>query len=366
MNAPIRSRGPTDRTGPAQPGDLARFVARLPKAELHLHIEGTLEPELMFDLAGRNGVELPYSSVEEVRSAYAFSNLQDFLDLYYAGASVLVEPQDFFDLTREYLARAHADNVRHVEIFFDPQTHTERGVPFAAVVDGIGRALDEAAARLGLSSRLIMCFLRHLDEAAAFETLETAMPHLDRISGVGLDSSERGHPPSKFARVFRRAREAGLLAVAHAGEEGPPAYIREALEALAVVRIDHGNAALEDGDLVAELVRRRVPLTVCPLSNVRLCVVDDIASHPLRKMLDRGLFVTVNSDDPAYFGGYVNDNYLAVAEALGLDRDDLARLARNSFEASWLDSDRKSALLAEVDAAVGADRRTAREEETTR
>ena len=334
--------------------ELEELVARLPKAELHVHIEGTFEPELMFAIAERNGVGLPYASVEEVRAAYAFSNLQDFLDIYYAGASVLVEARDFHDLTRGYLARAHADNVRHAEIFFDPQTHTGRGVPFATVMDGITSALDETEARLGLSSRLIMCFLRHLDEAEAFDTLDAALPFLDRIAGVGLDSSERGHPPRKFREVFRRARAAGLSAVAHAGEEGPPEYVREALELLDVVRIDHGNAAVEDDDLVAELVRRRTPLTVCPLSNVRLRVVSGMRDHPLGRMLDLGLLVTVNSDDPAYFGGYVNDNYIAVAEAVGLDREDLVRLARNSFEASWLDAPRKSALLAEVDAAARA------------
>ena len=334
--------------------DVAGFVAALPKAELHLHIEGTFEPDLMFAIAERNGVRLPYASVEEVRAAYSFSSLQDFLDLYYAGASVLIEEQDFHDLAWAYLARAHADTVRHVEIFFDPQTHTARGVPFATVVCGIGRALDDAEARFGLTSRLIMCFLRHLDEAAAFDTLDAAMDHRDRIAGVGLDSSERGHPPSKFREVFRRARSAGLRAVAHAGEEGPPEYVREALDLLEVVRIDHGNAALEDDDLVADLVRRRVPLTVCPLSNVRLRVVDDMAAHPLKRMLDRGLLVTVNSDDPAYFGGYVNDNYVAAAEALGLDRSHLVQLARNSFDASWLDGPAKAARLAEIDAAAAA------------
>ena len=334
--------------------DTAGFVAALPKAELHLHIEGTFEPELMFAIAERNGVRLPYASVEEVRAAYAFSNLQDFLDIYYAGAGVLLEEHDFHDLTSAYLARAHADNVRHVEIFFDPQTHTDRGVPFATVVGGIGRALDDAEARLGLTSRLIMCFLRHLDEAAALDTLDAGLAHRDRIAGVGLDSSERGHPPGKFREVFRRARSAGLLAVAHAGEEGPPEYIREAIRLLEVVRIDHGNACLLDDDLVADLVHRRMPLTVCPLSNVRLRVVDDIAAHPLKRMMNRGLLVTVNSDDPAYFGGYVNDNYVAVAEALGLSRDDLVRLARHSFEASWLDGHTKAARLAEIDAAAAA------------
>ena len=332
--------------------DLARFVAALPKAELHLHVEGTFEPELMFAIADRNGVALPYASVEEVRAAYAFSSLQDFLDIYYAGAGVLLAAEDFYDLTFAYLRRAHADNVRHAEIFFDPQTHTVRGVPFATVIDGIGKALDDARTTLGVSSRLIMCFLRHLDEAAALETLAAATPYLDRIAGVGLDSSERGHPPSKFREAFRRARAAGLRAVAHAGEEGPPEYIREALDLLEVVRIDHGNACLQDDGLVDDLVRRCMPLTVCPLSNARLRVVDDIAAHPLRRMLDRGLFVTVNSDDPAYFGGYVNDNYVAVAEALGLGRDDLVRLARNSFEASWLDAPDKAALIGELEGVV--------------
>ena len=355
MNEKTASRpGAADATAPAAATDVAGFVAALPKAELHLHIEGTFEPELMFAIAERNGIRLPFASVEEVRAAYAFSSLQDFLDIYYAGASVLLEAEDFHDLTSAYLTRAHADNVRHAEIFFDPQTHTARGIPFAAVVEGIGRALDEAEARFGLTSRLIMCFLRHLDEAAAFDTLDEALEHRDRIAGVGLDSSERGHPPRKFREVFRRARGAGLPAVAHAGEEGPPEYVREAIDLLEVVRIDHGNACLEDDDLVADLVHRRMPLTVCPLSNVRLAVVDDIAAHPLKRMLNRGLFVTVNSDDPAYFGGYVNDNYVAVAEALGLGRDDLVRLARNSFEASWLDGPAKTARLAELDAAAAA------------
>ena len=339
---------------PARDNDnLAAFVAALPKAELHLHIEGTLEPELMFAIAGRNGIELPYASIEEVKAAYRFSNLQDFLDIYYAGANVLVEMQDFYDLTWAYLQRAFAQNVRHAEIFFDPQTHTGRGVAFATVIDGISRALADAETRLGISSRLILCFLRHLDEAAALETLDTAMAYRDRIAGVGLDSSERGNPPGKFREVFRRARDAGFIAVAHAGEEGPPEYVWEALNALEVVRIDHGNNALADADLVAELVRRRVPLTVCPLSNVKLCVVDDITAHPLKRMLDLGLLVTVNSDDPAYFGGYVNENYLAVAHALTLDRSELVQLARNSFEASLLDADSKSALVGQLDAVVG-------------
>lgn len=337
-------------------GDSAAFIAALPKAELHLHIEGTLEPELMFALAERNGIRLPYSSVEELRSAYRFSNLQDFLDIYYAGAGALVEMQDFYDLTWAYLQRAFTQNVRHVEIFFDPQTHTGRGVEFATVVDGINRALVDAEARLGINSRLILCFLRHLDEADALETLDAAMAYRDRIAGVGLDSSERGNPPGKFREVFRRARAAGFVAVAHAGEEGPAEYVREALDVLEVVRIDHGNNALDDAGLVAELVRRRIPLTVCPLSNVKLRVVNDIREHPLKRMLNLGLFVTVNSDDPAYFGGYVNENYIAVAEALGLSREDLRQLARNSFEASWLDAEAKSALIAEVDAVMQTER----------
>ena len=336
------------------PVDLAAFVGVLPKAELHVHIEGTLEPELAFAIAERNGSTLPYASVDELRAAYRFANLQEFLDVYYACAGVLFESRDFYDLTWAYLLRARADNVRHAEIFFDPQTHTARGVAFETVVDGICQALDDARDKLGLTSRLILCFLRHLDEAGAFETLEAAMPRRDRIIGVGLDSGERGNPPSKFARVFRRAREAGFVAVAHAGEEGPAEYVREALDVLEVVRIDHGNRALDDPALVDELVRRRIPLTVCPLSNLKLCVVDDMTSHPLKRMLDLGLFVTVNSDDPAYFGGYVNDNYVAVAEALGLGKDDLARLARNSIEAALLDDAHRARLTGLLERAVSS------------
>ena len=328
--------------------ELARFVASLPKAELHLHIEGTLEPELAFAIAARNGLALPYSSVDELRAAYRFANLQEFLDVYYACAGVLIESEDFYDLTWAYLERAHADNVRHAEIFFDPQTHTARGIKFATVVEGICAALDDGRDRLGLTSRLILCFLRHLDEADALKTLDAAMQYRDRIVGVGLDSGERGNPPSKFERVFRRARGAGFVPVAHAGEEGPAEYVREALDFLEVMRIDHGNNALNDPDLVAELVRRRIPLTVCPLSNLKLCVVDDMAAHPLKRMLELGLVVTVNSDDPAYFGGYVNDNYVAVAEALGLGEADIAKLARNSIEASLIDEVDKARLLGEL------------------
>ena len=283
----------------------AQLIDRLPKAELHLHIEGSLEPELLFALAARNGVAIPLDSVEAVRAAYDFSNLQDFLDIYYQGMSVLLTEQDFFDLTWAYLERARADNVRHVEIFFDPQGHTERGVAFETALDGIERALKAGEADLGISYRLIMCFLRHLSEEDAFATLEQAMPHLSRIHGVGLDSSEVGHPPSKFARVFARARELGLHVTAHAGEEGPPEYVHEALDLLAVERIDHGNRALEDDALAQRIADEGLTLTVCPLSNLKLCVIRDIADSPIKRMLDLGLKATVNSDDPAYFGGYI-------------------------------------------------------------
>ncbi len=331
----------------ASPADRAAFIAGLPKAELHLHIEGSLEPELMFALAQRNGVAIPFASVEDVRAAYAFSNLQDFLDIYYQGMAVLRTEQDFFDLTAAYLDRARADGVRHVEIFFDPQGHTERGVAFASVIGGITRALDAAAVQ-GLSSRLIMCFLRHLDEASAEATLDEALPFLAHIHGVGLDSSELGHPPAKFARVFARARALGLKLVAHAGEEGPPEYVHEAIDLLGVDRIDHGNRALEDAALVARLAREGMCLTVCPLSNVKLCVVDDIAAHPLRTMLSLGLKATVNSDDPAYFGGYVNANYVAVADALDLTRDELLTLAHNSFTGSFLSDAEQAPHLAAI------------------
>jgi len=328
----------------------AAFIARLPKAELHLHIEGSLEPELMFDLAQRNHVAIPFASVEEVRAAYAFSNLQDFLDIYYQGMGVLHTEQDFFDLTAAYLSRARADAVRHVEIFFDPQGHTERGVAFATVIAGITRALDDAEAQYGITSKLIMCFLRHLSEADAEATLDEALPYLDRIDGVGLDSSEVGHPPSKFERVFARARGLGLKIVAHAGEEGPPAYVHEALDLLKVDRIDHGNRSLEDSALVARLADEGMCLTVCPLSNLKLCVVEDIADHPLKIMLDAGLVATVNSDDPSYFGGYVNANYRAVADALDLSRAELVALARNSFTGSFLSDAEKARHLAAIDA----------------
>ncbi|PAL20317.1 adenosine deaminase [Sphingopyxis sp. GW247-27LB] len=336
--------------GFASVAERAAFIAGLPKAELHLHIEGSLEPELMFELARRNAIPIPFASVEEVRAAYAFSNLQDFLDIYYQGMSVLVTEQDFHDLTAAYLARAHADNVRHVEIFFDPQGHTQRGVAFDTVIAGITRALSEARERHGLTSKLILCFLRHLSEAEAEATLDAALPWLDRIDGVGLDSSEVGHPPSKFERVFARARGLGLKLVAHAGEEGPPAYVVEALDLLKVDRIDHGNRSLEDPALVRRLADAGLCLTVCPLSNLKLCVVDDIAAHPLRTMLDAGLAATVNSDDPSYFGGYVNANYQAVADALDLSRAELVTLARNSFTGSFLEDGERDRHLAAIDA----------------
>jgi adenosine deaminase len=334
--------------GFASAAERAAFIAGLPKAELHLHIEGSLEPELMFELARRNGIAIPFASVEEVRAAYAFSNLQDFLDIYYQGMSVLITEQDFHDLTAAYLARARADNVRHVEIFFDPQGHTARGIAFETVIAGITRALDEAEAQHGISSMLILCFLRHLSEADAEATLDAALPHLDRIDGVGLDSSEVGHPPSKFERVFARARGLGLKLVAHAGEEGPPAYVEEALDLLKVDRIDHGNRSLEDPALVRRLADAGITLTVCPLSNVKLCVVEDIAAHPLRAMLDAGLAATVNSDDPSYFGGYVGANYQAVADALDLSKAELVVLARNSFTGSFLSAAERDRHLAAI------------------
>ena len=330
--------------------EAARFIEGLPKAELHLHIEGTLEPEMMFALARRNGVALPYGSIEALRAAYAFSNLQDFLDIYYRGTDVLREEPDFYDLTLAYLEKARTEAVLHAEIFFDPQAHTARGIAFETVVEGIHRALAEAERAFGLTSKLIMCFLRHLDEDDAQATLDAALAHKERIAAVGLDSSEVGHPPGKFARVFARARAEGFLAVAHAGEEGPAAYVREALDTLGVARIDHGNRSLDDDALVSRLARDKVPLTVCPLSNLKLAVVTDMAAHPLKAMMDAGLLVTVNSDDPAYFGGYVNANYRAVQEALGLGRDALAGLARNSFEASFLDRAAKQSHIAKLDA----------------
>lgn len=331
-----------------------RLIEILPKAELHLHIEGSLEPEMLFALAERNKVLIPFASAEDVRAAYAFSNLQDFLDIYYQGMAVLLKEQDFFDLTYAYLERAHADNVRHVEIFFDPQGHTERGVAFGIAIGGILRALDEGQARFGISYRLIMCFLRHLDEAAAFATLDEAEPWLDRIAGVGLDSSELGHPPSKFARVFAAARAKGLKIVAHAGEEGPPDYVWEALDLLQVDRIDHGNRALEDDRLVQRIVADGQTLTVCPLSNLKLCVIDRIEDSPVKAMLALGIRATVNSDDPAYFGGYVNANFKAIADGLGLDSAQIVQLASNSFAGSFLPEAEKAQHIAAVQAVAAS------------
>jgi adenine deaminase len=326
------------------------LIHNIPKAELHIHIEGSLEPGLMFAIAKRNDVKLRFDSVEEVRRAYEFADLQSFLDIYYEGARVLLQEQDFYDMTWAYLMKAHSQNVRHAEIFFDPQTHTERGVAFNIVVGGIHRALADARQQLGMSSKLIMCFLRHLSEDAAMETLEQALPFNKWIAGVGLDSSEVGHPPKKFVRVFEKARGEGLLAVAHAGEEGPPEYIWQALEQLKVSRIDHGVRCIEDPRLVEKLRIEQVPLTVCPLSNVKLRVFRTLTEHNLKRLLDLGLRVTVNSDDPAYFGGYIEENFLAAQEALSLDQSDLYRLARNSIHASFLTSAEKTSLFDELNA----------------
>ena len=333
--------------------DHAALIGDLPKAELHLHIEGSLEPELMFALAKRNRVELPYASVASLKAAYEFSDLQSFLEIYYAGASVLATERDFFDMTWAYLERARADNVRHAEIFFDPQTHTARGVPFETVIEGIHAALSEGARKLGISAFPIMCFLRHLSEEDAFATLEQALPYRDEIVGVGLDSSERDHPPSKFARVFARCRQLGWRVVAHAGEEGPPGYITEALDVLKAERIDHGVRCLEDPAVVARLAAEQIPLTVCPLSNVKLGVFPSLEQHNLRQLMAAGLRVTVNSDDPAYFGGYVNENYRAVQRALGLSREELRCLAKNSFLASFLPEADKRRHCQSVDEYLG-------------
>ena len=330
----------------------AQLAAAIPKAELHIHIEGSLEPELIFALAQRNGLSLPYASVDALREAYAFTNLQSFLDIYYAGASVLLHEADFHDMAWAYFLRAKADQVVHTELFFDPQTHTARGVPMATVIQGLASACVRAREELGVSASLILCFLRHLSEEDAFATLDAALPYREHFIGVGLDSSEVGHPPSKFSRVFARCRALGLHVVAHAGEEGPPAYIWEALEDLKTERIDHGVRSLEDPALVAELARRRVPLTVCPLSNLKLCVVDDLRQHPMKRLLDAGLCATVNSDDPAYFGGYMNANFVQTVEALDLSRDDVITLARNSFEASFVSDERRAELMALLDDAI--------------
>jgi adenosine deaminase len=327
-------------------------IARLPKAELHIHIEGSLEPELMFAIARRNNVRLAYESVEALRRAYAFANLQDFLDLYYQGMSVLLHEVDFYDLAMTYFRKVASQNVRYVEFFFDPQGHTARGLAFATVIAGLTRAQADAEAQLGITSRMIMCFLRHLDEADAERTLDQALAYKDRIVAIGLDSSEVGHPPAKFKNVFRRARDAGFLLVAHAGEEGPPDYIWEAIDVLGIDRIDHGNRSLEDPALVKRIAADGLALTVCPLSNLRLCGVKDMKDHPLRRMMDAGLKVTINSDDPAYFGGYMNENFSSVGTALGFSPQELTAVARNGFDASFMPAQAKQAALAAFDAAI--------------
>ena len=325
--------------------NLKRYIESIPKAELHVHIEGTFEPELMFEMATRNSIALRYGSVEEVRNAYRFNNLQDFLDIYYAAASVLVHEEDFYDLTASYLRRAHADNVIHTEIFFDPQTHTARGISFSTVINGITRAMEDARKKWGISSKLIMCFLRHLSEASASETLQSALPYREKIIAVGLDSSEKGHPPGKFFNVFNRVREEGFFAVAHAGEEGPAEYVWEAIDLLEAERIDHGVRSIDDPILMEELCDREIPLTVCPLSNLKLKVVKKLEELPVKIFLDNGIRVTLNSDDPAYFGGYINENYLQTAEALGLSKNDIFTLARNSFMASFITELERSRFL---------------------
>lgn len=324
------------------------LIRALPKAELHVHIEGTFEPELMFEIAQRNHIQIPYQSVEEIKQAYNFHNLQSFLDIYYAGANVLVHEQDFYDLAWAYFEKCAEDKVVHTEMFFDPQTHTERGVEFATVLNGLKRACTDAKDKLGISSQLIMCFLRHLSEEDAFKTLEQALAFKHDIIAVGLDSSEVGHPPSKFERVFAKAREAGFLIVAHAGEEGPPEYVWEALDLLQVNRIDHGVRSDEDPALLQRLIDEKMPLTVCPLSNLKLCVVEDMAEHNIHRLLKQGVHVTINSDDPSYFGGYMNDNFLAVHTALNLSNDELKQLAINSFEASFIDSAEKQKWIATI------------------
>jgi adenosine deaminase len=332
------------------PPTMDEFIRGMPKAELHVHIEGTLEPELAFQLAAKHRVRLPYATVDDLRRAYQFSDLQSFLDIYYAGADVLRDEEDFYSLTEAYLARAHAQGVVHVEIFFDPQTHTARGVALNTVLAGMRRALLAAERERGMTFRLIMCFLRHLSASDAMNMLEDALPYRSAIAGIGLDSSESGHPPGKFREVFDRARREGLPAVAHAGEEGPPAYIREALDVLKVVRIDHGVRCEEDEQLLERLARERIPLTMCPLSNLKLRVVDRLESHNIKRLLERGLCVTVNSDDPAYFGGYLLENYLGIQHALALSRADLTLLARNSIEASFLATADKHRWLHAIDA----------------
>ena len=328
---------------------IQNFIEGIPKAELHLHIEGTFEPELMFEIARRNNVSIPYKSVEVLKNAYNFNNLQEFLDIYYAGASVLLHEQDFYDLTWAYLTKVHEQNLVHTEIFFDPQTHTDRGISFDTVIQGIHSALEDAKEKLGISSQLIMCFLRHLDEVAAFDILEQALPYKKWIAGVGLDSSEMGHPPSKFENVFSKALDEGFITVAHAGEEGPAAYVWEAINLLKISRIDHGNRSLEDDQLIKHIAEKQIPLTVCPLSNLALKVVEDLKDHPMLQLMEAGLMVTINSDDPAYFGGYINENYIQIAAALNLSKKQITDLAKNSFKASFLSDVEKEKLINQVE-----------------
>ncbi len=325
------------------------FIEGIPKAELHLHIEGTFEPDLMFEIARRNNISINYKSVDELKKAYNFNNLQEFLDIYYAGASVLIYEQDFYDLTWAYLTKVHEQNLVHTEIFFDPQTHTDRGISFDTVIQGIHSPLEDAKEKLGISSQLIMCFLRHLDEVAAFDTLEQALPYKEWIAGVGLDSSEMGHPPSKFENVFSKALDEGFITVAHAGEEGPAAYVWEAINLLKISRIDHGNRSLEDDQLIKHIVEKQIPLTMCPLSNLELKVVDDLKDHPMLQLMEAGLMVTINSDDPAYFGGYMNENYIQIAAALNLSKKQITDLAKNSFKASFLSDVEKEKLMNQVE-----------------
>jgi adenosine deaminase len=324
------------------------LIRALPKVELHLHIEGTLEPEMMFSLAAKHGAKLPYASVEAVRTAYAFHDLQSFLDLYYAGCDVLRDRRDFYALAMAYFTRAHADNVVHAELFFDPQTHTVRGVPMEVVIGGLRDAMEDAHRRYGITSDLILCFLRHLSEEDAFATLDAALPFRSELVGVGLDSGEKGNPPSKFQRVFAKARDLGLRAVAHAGEEGPAAYIKEALDLLKVERIDHGVRIVEDSALVDRVVRDKIPLTVCPLSNLKLCVVKDLKDHNFATLLRKGVAVTINSDDPAYFGGYIGENYSATAKAVGLTEDEVVTVAENAVRASFMPAQAKAGLLSKI------------------
>ncbi|MFT5520872.1 MAG: adenosine deaminase [Enterobacterales bacterium] len=328
---------------------IKKLINDLPKAELHLHIEGSLEPELMLALANRNSLKLPYSSIDEIKQAYDFSQLQDFLDVYYAGMSVLINEIDFYDLTMAYLKKCHIENIKHVEIFFDPQGHTARGIDFSTVISGINRALQDGLSQYGISYKTIMCFLRHLSQESAINTLKQAKEYIHLIDGVGLDSSEVGNPPSKFKDVFAQAKNMGLKLVAHAGEEGPPSYIEEALDILKIDRLDHGNSAMESEKLIAQLKQRQIALTICPLSNLKLCVVNDLSTHPLKAMLEEGLLATVNSDDPSYFGGYLIDNYLAIQEHLDLSEEQIVTLVKNSFIGSFLSAEEKSKYLNEID-----------------